>query len=170
VGLNIAVNAEKKWIAEEIRRLEFDTLSALRAAREGRIEAWVHRYLCTGGWANPKFSEGLRLAKRWWNGPVEAELSVLSRAVGPEPGMEYPVGNDYWYGRTSQMAETMTEPLFIPPLIVEYRGGILSVRDGNTRLGAMSRLGWPTCWIILWYSSESDFNQHGYLVPGCRLT
>ena len=35
-------------IAEDIRRRGFDARSALRAAREGQIEEWVHRYLTAG--------------------------------------------------------------------------------------------------------------------------
>ena len=150
--------------ADDIRRLEFDTRSAQRAAREGQIEAWVHRYLTAGTWANPAFSKGLKMEQRWWNGPVEVSIASLARCVGPEAGMEYPVTREYWHGRTREMAETMTDPLAIPPLIVEYRGGELNVRDGNTRLGAMEFLGWPKCWVIIWYNIEEDFRQHSLVL------
>ena len=48
-------------IAEEIKALELDTLSAQKWAREGRIEAWVHTYLLSGkgGRSNPAFSESV---------------------------------------------------------------------------------------------------------------
>ena len=151
-------------IEEEIRLLGFDTRSAQNAARDGKIEEWVHRYLTAGRWANPAFSRGLKLEKRWWNGPVEVRLADLSRCVGPEPGMEYPVTHEYWEQRTRQLAMTLVDPLDIPPLIVEYRGGELSVRDGNTRHGAMERLGWPKCWVIFWYTAESDYNRHKILL------
>ena len=100
------------------------------------------------------------MEKRWWKGPVEIHTASLTRCVGPEAGMEYLVTREYWHGRTRAMAETMTEPLAIPPLIVEYGGGKLSVRDGNTRLGAMEFLGWPKCWVIFWYNAEDDYRQH----------
>jgi hypothetical protein len=45
-------------------------------------------------------------------------------------------------------------------LIAEYRAGELSIRDGNTRYGAMRLLGWTDCWVIVWYNSESDYHQH----------
>jgi hypothetical protein len=145
---------------EESNALEFDTLSVLGYAREGRLEEWVHNYLTTGSWANPGFSEGLRKAKRWWYGPVEFPLAALSRCVGPEPGMEFQVSNEYWVGRTQEMAQSLSDPLVLPPLIVEYRHGELSIRDGNTRYGAMSLKGWRTGWVIFWYNSESDYHQH----------
>jgi hypothetical protein len=47
--------------------------------------------------------------------------------------MEYWVDAERWYEHTSKMAKSMADPLSIPPLIVEYRNGALSVRDGNTR-------------------------------------
>ena len=149
---------------EEIRLREFDTGSAQRYAREGRLEEWVHKYLLAGKWANPGLSAGLRLQKRWWNGPVEVNLTDLSRAVGPEAGMEYQVKNDYWMDRTSRMAESMRSPLAIPPLIVEYRSGRLSIRDGNTRHGAMSLLGWSKCWVIIWYNTENDYDEHNHVL------
>ncbi len=146
----ITCDSIKTSIEEEIRAQEFDIVSAQRYAQEGRIEEWVHRYLATGDWANPGLSAGLKKEERWWYGPVEVKLDALSRAVGPEPDMEYPVDEGAWQERTRQMAESMTSPLFVPPLIVEYRGGKLCVRDGNTRHGAMSSKGWTRCWVIVW--------------------
>jgi hypothetical protein len=145
---------------EGTNTLEFDTLSVLGYAREGRLEEWVHNYLTTGSWANPDFSKGLRKTKRWWYGPVEFPLAALSRCVGPEPGIEFQVSTEYWDGRTQEMAQSLSDPLALPPLIVEYRHGELSIRDGNTRYGAMNIKGWRTGWVIFWYNSESDFHHH----------
>ena len=155
---------ENKTLEEEIRLLEFDIGSVQSYARKGKLEIWVHRYLLAGKWANPALSAGLKLQKRWWNGPVEVNLTDLSRAVGPEAGMEYQVENDNWVERTGNMAESLRDPLAIPPLIVEYRSGKLSIRDGNTRHGAMSLLGWSKCWVVIWYNTESDFNGHNALL------
>ena len=145
---------------EEIRRLGFDSSSAQRAASQGQLEAWVHRYLTTGKWANPAFSTGLKREQRWWNGPLEVDVSVLTRCVGTEPGMEYPVTDEYWEKRSREMIAGMKDPLSLPPLIVEYRGGELSVRDGNTRLRMMELLGWSKCWVIIFYNSEEDYRRH----------
>jgi hypothetical protein len=156
-------------IEEEMRLLEFDTCSAQKWAREGRIEEWVHKYLLAGRWANPGFSDGLKREKRWWNGPIEVNLADLSPAVGTEPGMEFVVDKDHWYVRTSKLAKSFSNPLSLPPLIAEYRAGELSVRDGNTRCGAMRLLGWPKCWVIIWYNSESDFYKHSEILFGCKM-
>ena len=152
--------------AEKIRLLEFDSLSAQKWADEGKVEAWVHKYLLSGegGSSNPEFSKGLKREHRWWIGPVEMALTDLSPAVGPEPGLEFVVDKDHWHARTSRLAESFTDPLSLPPLIVEYRDGELSVRDGNTRYGAMKYLGWPKCWVVIWYNTESDFLHHQSLL------
>lgn len=154
--------ANKASIAAEIRQLEFDSLSAQKWAKEGKIEGWVHKYLMfgRGGKSNPEFLECLKREKRWWFGPVELSLTDLSPAVGTDPAMEFVVNEDYWLARTSVLAESFSNPESLPPLIVEYRGGELSVRDGNSRYGAMRMLGWSTCWVIIWYNSESDYDQH----------
>lgn len=160
------MTTNKVDIEEVISLLELDSLSAQKWAKEGKIEEWVHKYLLSGkgGRSNPEFSEGLKREKRWWNGPLEVNLSDLCPAVGPEPGMEYEVDKDYWHARTSQLAKSFTDPLALPPLIIEYRAGALSVRDGNTRHGAMSFLGWTTCWVVIWYNSESDYLHHNKIL------
>ena len=149
-------------IEAELRLLELDTVSSQKWAREGKIEEWVHKYLLSGkgGKSDPEFSKGLKREKRWWNGPIELSLTDLSPAVGAEPAMEYVVDKDKWYARTSDLAKSFSSPLTLPPLIAEYRAGALSVRDGNTRYGAMKLLGWSTCWVIIWYNFESDYHQH----------
>jgi len=156
-------------IAAEIKALELDTASAQKWAREGKIEAWVHHYLLSGkgGRSNPEFSEGLNREKRWWNGPLELSLTALSPAVGTEPCMEYVVDKDEWQARTSSLARSFSDLLSLPPMIAEYRHGELSLRDGNTRYGAMRLLGWPTCWVIIWYNSESDYHQHNEILSKC---
>ena len=153
---------------EETRLLELDSLSAQKWANAGKIEAWVHKYLLSGkgGKSDPEFSEGLKREKRWWNGPIELSLANLSPAVGTEAGMEYIVDQDKWSAWTSKLAKSFTNPSALPPLIVEYRAGELSIRDGNTRYGAMRLLGWARCWVIVWYNSESDYRQHSETLFG----
>lgn len=149
-------------IQAEIKALELDARSAIEWAKAGKVEDWVHRYLNsgTGGSTNAFFSERLKDTQRWWNGPLEIELDRLAPAVGPEPGMEYQVDEDPWIERTTALASSFTDLGSLPPLIAEYRAGILSLRDGNTRHAAMKSIGWPTCWVILWYNSEEDYRRH----------
>ncbi len=138
----------------------FDVSTAQRYAADGHLEEWIHAYLRGGAWANSGLSDGLRLQRRWWNGPLEMPLSSLLRCVGPEPGMEYRVEPGPWAVRTAAMAQGFGNLAAIPPLIAEYRDGVLSVRDGNTRHEALRLRGWPTCWTIVWYNSERDWLRH----------
>lgn len=138
----------------------FSVTSALEAAAGGRLEDWLHAYLTGGDWANPALSDGLKLQKRWWRGPLKLPLSALTRVLGPEAGMEFRVDPQYWDWRTRELADAFNDPLAIPPLIAMYERGVLEVRDGNHRLGAMQRLGWPECWAVIWYNSEEEYRQH----------
>jgi hypothetical protein len=156
----------KASIEDEIRLLELDSISAQKWARDGKVEGWVHKYLLSGkgGKSDPEFSQGLKRENRLWNGPVELNLNDLSPAVGTEPGLEYVVDKDRWVAWTSRLAKTFSNPASLPPLIAEYRRGELSIRDGNTRYGAMRLLGWKTCWVIVWYNSESDYSRHSEIL------
>ena len=138
----------------------FDVPTALDYAQRGEIEAWIHAYLLAGDWANPALSNGLKLQRRWWIGPLELSLNALARSLGPEPGMEYQVTPENWDERTGRIAASLADPLTVPPLLVEYRSGELSVRDGNHRHGAMARKGWSTAWVIIWYNSEEAYRAH----------
>lgn len=156
----------KESIEAEIKLLGLDTLSAQEYAKVGKVEEWVHKFLLSGkgNETNPSFSESLKQEKRWWNGPVELRLEDLSPAVGTEPTLEYIVPREDWHAWTGNLAKTFSQPLALPPLIIEYRSGELSIRDGNTRYGAMQLLKWKTCWVVIWYNSEADFQQHSQLL------
>lgn len=65
-----------------------------------------------------------------------------------------------WAQRVATLAASLTTVEAVPPLIVEYRGGLLSVRDGNHRLAAMERRGWARAWVLIWYNHEVDMLAH----------
>lgn len=153
-------NKLKIDLDKEMKELGFDVSSALEFSKKGRIEEWVHKYCTAGSWDNPELSKGLKLIKRWWNGPVEIEISGIKRSVGPEPGKNYEVSEEYWTKRIALMSESFNDPLTIPPLIVEYKHGELHLADGNTRCGTMEYLGWKKFWVIIWYNSEKDHVDH----------
>lgn len=138
----------------------FDLISARRAAEAGAIEAWVYLYLAGGPWANPGLSEGLRRERRWWRGPLAVPCGQLVRCCGPEPEMEYRMEPEAWAQRVGTLAAALTTLEAVPPLIVEYRGGVLSVCDGNHRLAAMERRGWARAWVLVWYNHEADALAH----------
>lgn len=152
----------KQTVEEKIQQLDLNTLSAQKWAKEGQVEAWVHKYLTsgTGGETNAAFSDSLKRAKRWWNGPIKLNLDDLAPAVGTDSKMEYVVDAASWQAWTTRLADSFSNPLMLPPLIIEYRAGELSIRDGNTRYGAMQHLGWRHCWVIIWYNSADDYDEH----------
>lgn len=134
----------------------FDLASCLEAANRGRVDAWVDAYLAGGPWANEGLRQGLHRAPRYWLGPLKVPLASLERCCGPEETMEFPVPAGAWEERITRYARNLSTPEALPPLIVEWRSGTLSVRDGNHRLGAMHRAGWTHGWIIVWCNSLAD--------------
>ena len=139
---------------------EFSSLAARDAAAHGQLEAWLYHYLQAGEWANPGLLSGLQLQPRWWLGPLEVELDRLIRCCGPEPWMEYRVPEDGWERHIARMAERLAAPTEMPPLIVVYNQGRLSIRDGNHRHEAMRRSGWKSCWVVIWHNSLEDYEAH----------
>jgi hypothetical protein len=139
--------------------ITFDLPTALAFAAKGDIESWLHAYLASGPRANLPLSVGLRRQQRWWRGPLRVDLDRLARCCGPEPEMEFRVNQAGWEKYTTDLAVSFTDLTAIPPLLVEYRAGLLSIRDGNHRYEAMRRKGWTSCWVILWYNSQQEYEQ-----------
>jgi len=140
----------------EIPLPEWSTTAAMAEARAGRLEDWIHRYLAAGYWSNPGLSDGLRLCRRWWRGPLRVPLASLIRVCGPEEGMAFRQKAEEFERDVGRLMR-LRDPLMVPPLIVEYRAGSRVVCDGSHRLEAMSRLGWKNCWVVIWYNREADF-------------
>lgn len=138
----------------------FNLATAQAAARDGQLAAWVDSYLRTPGpRANVRFADGLLLAQRWWSGPQRMALDTLRRCCGPEPEMEFRVPADDWNKHVTALAQGFTTPEALPPLIVLYDNGIYTISDGNTRHEAMRRLGWESCWVIVWYTTEDEYRR-----------
>jgi hypothetical protein len=134
----------------------FNVSSCIDAANSGRVEDWVHAYLGAGPWANSGLREGLQRHPRHWIGPLLLPLQRLERCCGPETGMEFSVPADAWHCKVSEIASGLTDPKDLPPLIVEWRAALLSIRDGNHRYAAMTAAGWRACWVIIWCNSAGD--------------
>jgi hypothetical protein len=142
--------------------MEFTVSTAIEHARSGQVETWIQAYLTSGDWANPGLASGLRLQQRWWIGPVSVNISDLTRACGPESWMEYRVLPEQWEQRITGLMRSITDLMRLPPLIVEYRSGSLSIRDGNHRHEAMRRKRWLKCWVVVWHNSEADLRLDPY--------
>lgn len=129
--------------------LVFNVEEAIKFSKEGRIEDWVHLFLNSVG-DNVPFSEGLKLVKRSWIGPVLMDICKLNRCCGPEETMEYRIDSEGWEKDISKFQKLIREGWDMPPLIVEQCNGKLKLNDGNHRLEAMVREGVKECWVILW--------------------
>lgn len=135
---------------------ELNSLSGARAwAQAGRLEDWVHGYLLSAG-HNPAFSEGLKLDKRYYDGPVNMPLSLLKRCCGPEEEMAFRVDEAYFEKHVAELQEAVRRGEDMPPLIVNYRAEGFVLNDGNHRFEALYRLGAESAWAIVWTSSQAD--------------
>ena len=140
--------------------MKFTVPEAQHYAQAQQLEDWIHSYLTTGAWHNTGLSNGLKQQRRWWAGPLELPLNDLSRCTGPEPDMEFVMPRESWEQRVTRIQADLRDTLQMPPLIVEYRSGILSIRDGNHRHEAMCRMGLETCWALVWYNTRRDYTLH----------
>jgi Phytanoyl-CoA dioxygenase (PhyH) len=134
----------------------FNVSSCIDAANSRRVDDWVRAYLGAGPWANAGLREGLQHRRRYWIGPLLLPLQRLERCCGPESGMEFSVPAVAWHRKVSEIAAGLTASSDLPPLIVEWRDGLLSIRDGNHRYAAMAAAGWSTCWVIIWCNTADD--------------
>lgn len=127
----------------------FTLKSAMEYAQKDDIETWIHHFL-NGEGNNVGLSDGLKMKKRYWIGPIEIELRHLERVVGPEQHMEYIEDENWWDYNMNQICNRLDEGWDMPPLIAENRNGVFSIRDGNHRLGALQKLKKEKCFVIIW--------------------
>lgn len=133
--------------------MKFTVEEALLFSENGCIEEWVHIFLKTAG-NNPPFSEGLKLQRRYWLGPVLLPIHELQRCCGPEEHMKFHNPADSWEKRVGRLAELIRKGWEYPPLIAQHLEGKLIINDGNGRHEALRRLHHDICWVILWDSDN----------------
>ena len=68
--------------------------------------------------------------------------------------MAFPVPHESWVERITSLRGSFIAVEAFPPLIVEYIPPLLSVSDGNHRLGAFLSMGVPSCWAVLWAPAD----------------
>ena len=141
-------------------RIEYKaTLSCAREyAEQGRVEEWIHAYLCGEGHNKP-FSDGLKLFPRYYTAPVLLALSELCRCCGPEENMPFRVHPEVFERKVEGIMEAFRDGADLPPLIVNYEGGKFTLNDGNHRYEAYSRLGLEKCEVIVWTTAEQDMTD-----------
>ena len=132
------------------------TLSSAREyAEQGKIEEWVHAYLCGEGHNKP-FSDGLKLCVRYYTAPVALSLTELSRCCGPEEDMPFRVHPEVFERKVMGIMDAAESGADLPPLIVNYENGKFTLNDGNHRYEAYARLNFSECEVIIWTTAEQD--------------
>lgn len=131
------------------------TKSAIEFANAGKIEQWVHTFLCNDG-GNVSFSEGLKLEPRTWYAPELMCLNLFQRCCGPEDGMKFQTPDKGFYDRVNSIARKFQTGLWdMPPLIIQRTNNGYELNDGNHRFEALKQLGINKYWVIIWETSAS---------------
>lgn len=144
---------------------EFSVKAAQRSALENRLQDWVLRYLKNISTQPLADIETLDCGEAWWHGPIEVQIDRLVRLTGPEPDRQHIVNAQHWerevQRHTNHLANGGVSGRDLPPVVVNYKHGLLRICYGNCQVEAMRRLGWRTAWAIICYDSEKDFFTHG---------
>ena len=138
-----------------MNNMKFTVEEALSFSKEGRVEEWVHLFLNSVG-DNVPFSEGLKLERRYWTGPLLIKFDKLRRCCGPEPEMEYFNEPEGWEAEISKFQKLIRSGWEMPPLIAQHEGNDIVVNDGNHRMEALKREGIEECWVIIWNTHYQD--------------
>gem|GEM_PF-876892 len=127
------------------------------AAAEGKLNELIVRYLREPAWANRNLAAIIDGQRPNWEGPCEVPLEDLDRIAGPESERRFPKDPEVWDRAVGTIAQTLEEPLHLPPLIARMKEGRLSLADGNHRLEALRRLGYATAWVLIWRDRDPRF-------------
>lgn len=124
-------------------------------ANVGRIEEWIHIYLCSDG-HNKAFSDGLKLDKRFFLGPLRMPLNMFKRCCGPEETMKWQVDAVSFDRHVTTLTKAILAHTNLPPLIIQYTSDGFTLTDGNHRWEAYNRLGITEAAVIIWGTGQSD--------------
>lgn len=138
--------------------IEFNLKSAIIFGERGKIEQWIHGFLCGEG-DNRPFSNGLKLSKRYYIGPIKISLNKFNRCCGPEDHMKYTIYKDAFEYRVNKMMDEIKSGWDIPPLIINYSNGVFELNDGNHRNEALKRSNITEYYAIIWITDEEDLNN-----------
>lgn len=134
--------------------MEFSVEEAIKYAKKGILEEWVHSFLTTVG-KNEKLSEIMR-DKGFLESPKKISLDKLTRICGPEAEMKFHEPKDKWDKKVSKMAQSIKENWDPPPLIAWDFNGELSIADGSHRVEALKKSSFKSYWVIIWHKNNFD--------------
>jgi len=128
----------------------------------------VHSYLTSGPWANIELSDRLKDKERHWFGPFRLSLSLVERQCGPEEEMLYREPQEIWDSRLKKMADGITDPLLLPPPIVNTMNGSLRnpdgtlrfvLADGTHRVESLKLKGHSEFWFVAWFETTEQLED-----------
>lgn len=143
---------------EKIVTMDFSSKGAAHWAEQGNLDEWVDAFL-RGEGKNIELADGLRKEKRYWTKLMVLPTSVLKRVCGPEPEMEYVESQAGWDKRVDALVSSIRTGHEFAPLIVEFKDGALSIRDGSHRYAAYVKEGMQTCPVVIWFNQENDRDE-----------
>jgi len=136
----------------------FTLTSAFEYSKRGMIEKWVHAFL-NGEGNNKSFSEGLKIERRHFIGPVKVPLKLFRRCCGPEEDLKYTIDLAGFESRVDSIYERIKSGWDMPPLIVNYANGEFELSDGNHRYEALYRNKDEECYVVFWITGDEDYKQ-----------
>ncbi|MEO3946707.1 CD3324 family protein [Gorillibacterium sp. CAU 1737] len=129
--------------------------SAVDYAKVGLLEEWVHTYLLFHR-VNPAFSDGLRLAHRYYLGPFDMPLSLFRRTSGPEEGMKWQVHPAVFADRVAKWEGKLLSGEGTPPLLIQYAEGEFELNSDSPLFEALVRSGVRAYPVVIWVTGEED--------------
>jgi hypothetical protein len=131
---------------------------ALEYAAEDNIEEWIHLFLHDEG-DNVVFSDGLKLEKRFFVGPIKMPLNLFERCCGPEDSMRYQIDAGGFDWRVNEIQKRFKDKWDMPPLIINYCEDKFELNDGNHRYEALKRSGVQEYHVIIWITEDRDYQS-----------
>jgi len=127
--------------------------SAIAFAQAGRLEEWMHLFLCNEG-GNREFSDGLKLQPRIYHAPRMMDLRLFERCCGPEDGLKHQISASGFRKNVKAIMKKFKAGNWdMPPLIINFVNGKYELNDGNHRFEALRKLGVHEYWTIIWETS-----------------
>lgn len=139
--------------------------TALEYGENNRIEDWIHFFLHDEG-NNIPFSEGLKLRKRYYIGPIKMPLYLFKRCCGPEKNLKYIINQKEFEKNVKAIQKRLLTGWDMPPLIINYESNRFELTDGNHRYEALIRENISDYYIIIWVTEKEDYEhfikRYGY--------
>ena len=140
--------------------LKFTSTEACSYAQQGRLSEWVDLFFRTAEYGkNILMAEGFRKYPTFWKGPVDFDISQLTRKAGPETEMEYQQDTESWNQGIEALKKLIEEGVDFPPLFVHVHEGKLDLADGAHRLEAFMQSGKSHHFVIFYSHSEADLDS-----------